>query len=50
MENKWFKRLIGLIAIGAAIGGAILYFTKKKDAAAIVLTTAKMILKMKILI
>lgn len=30
MSNKWVKRLIGLIAIGTAIAGAIVYFTKKK--------------------
>lgn len=29
MSNKWFKRLLGFVAIGAAVGGAIAYFTKK---------------------
>lgn len=29
MSNKWVKRLLGLVAIGAAVCGAITYFTKK---------------------
>lgn len=31
MSNKWMKNLLGLLAVGAVVGGAITYFTKKKD-------------------
>ncbi|WP_461812508.1 hypothetical protein [Faecalimonas sp.] len=28
-NNKWGKRLFGLVAIGATIGGTVAYFSKK---------------------
>lgn len=30
-NNKWGKRLFGLVAIGAAIGGMVAYLNKKND-------------------
>ena len=30
-DNKWGKKLLGLLAVGAAVGGAIAYFSKKNN-------------------
>ena len=30
-NNKWGKRLLGLVAVGAAVGGVIAYLNKKND-------------------
>ena len=29
MANKWGKRLLGLVAVGAAVGGVVAYLNKK---------------------
>lgn len=31
MENKWGKRILGLVAVGAAVGGVIAYLDKKNN-------------------
>lgn len=30
-NNKWGKRLLGLVAVGAAVGGIVAYLNKKND-------------------
>ena len=30
-NNKWGKRLLGLVAVGAAVGGVVAYLNKKND-------------------
>lgn len=49
MANKWGKRLLGLVAVGAAVGGVVAYLNKKAVAATVKMNS-QMILKMKILI